>query len=40
MLLRMQVCLSITASHVMEVDFGIPLGGLLRYFPKFLGSRV
>lgn len=37
--LRMQEFLRITASHIIEVDFGIPLGNLFTEFPTFLGSR-
>ena len=32
--------LRITASQVLEVESGIPLGGMLRYFPEVLGSRA
>lgn len=37
--LRMQEFLRITASHVIEVNFGIPLGDLFTEFLTFLGSR-
>lgn len=40
MLLRMQACLRITASHVMEVDFGIPLGRTALVFPQIDGLRT